>query len=458
MSINNSLNFSICNVFQDVIVGKVQIDLNIEELLNEELKINKKVLFEREKKSLNEVMEKAKLNIDFTPIGSGGFANVYRANRNNINYAVKIVNVLECKKLSQEVVKEYARNEMIIMINLKNKNTIKCFGTFSLETGDKAIIMEFAVNRDLSYLIDLFYSRKIFKILIFSDEDIKREPTNSCLKKAKICESDSYIELNNWLYYPSETFVRFFIRQIVDALIYLNLMNFTHLDLKLENCLLMRNLTVKLIDFFLSKQVTDKIFELPKGGSPKLMSPEYYITKFIDPPHLSYKLDYFSLGIMIIYFFTKKYFVTKKNENGKPAGEPIMKNFQSYKDFYQNNFVNYETFKIKNELKKNLSDELFDLIKILLHPDIKQRADIQQISKHRWLNHKSNDSVMFYYTLNDNDFIKFLLELQKIEESNYLSNRFSPKEFFTIPTSEYEIIEEDFDNDFDEYGNEYNSD
>ena len=62
-------------------------------------------------------------------------------------------------------------------------------------------------------------------------------------------------------------------------------------------------------------------------------------------------------------------------------------------------------------------------------PDINKRFDIFQALEHPWFNNYGKVNFKYYTEIHDNDSIKFLVELQKIEFSPYLNDRLETNVF-----------------------------
>ena len=344
--------------------------------------------------------------------------------KNNINeetnFDSKIINYSEINTRILKNNYQTIKNECEITSNLKNKNTVKSFGVFHLDYYN-AIIMEFCSNMDLGFLVNLHYSGKLNKNQIH----------HSIVLQEK---SDPEKEFP-WLYYISESFIRFFFNQILNALEYLSIMKYVHHDLKLENFLINSNYNIKLSDFALCTKVNlSQPYYLNQKGSINYMSPDLFnkTNKIVDPKN-AFKIDYFALGVCLYKMATNKYFF-KKNEEIE---------YESYKIKIDELMFSKESAfgdRLKNEL---ISDEFYDLVKNLTHPEIENRLDFEHIKNHKWNNIKINDSVNFYFKLHETDFMKFLIELNKIEYSKFLSQRINDENLF-------ELVEEDLEikNDF----------
>jgi serine/threonine protein kinase len=276
---------------------------------------------------------------------------------------------------------------MIVTSNLKNKNCIKCLGVFELKYS-KVIILEQAINKDLAYLTSVFYGEKLFSFINIKSE---KDP------KAR--------ELYKWWFQMSESMVRFFFVQLLNALDYLHKMNFIHRDIKLEHLLITKNFQIKLADFALSMAVPGGgDFKLTSAGTSVYMGPEFFNqnnNKTIQVKD-AFKIDYYAAGIVLYKLLFNDFILSKKKD------DPI-----EYNELVKQIMDVQNKYSFRN--RYNLSEDLKKLLLRLTDKDIAKRAHLSEIMCNPWI--KTNEErTQFLYEIHDNDYLKFLIELQKIDQ------------------------------------------
>jgi serine/threonine protein kinase len=194
-----------------------------------------------------------------------------------------------------------------------------------------------------------------------------------------------------------EIFLRFYAKQIVNAIKTLDENYYVHYDLKLENLLMITNLIIKLSDFSILRKVKDGIFRIP-GGTPGYLTPEYYIDREVTSENAR-KQDYFALGSCL---FQLKY------------GESFLK----YKK-YEDNKINAQRIFELLEQKINfiLSNKLTDIdfirfLKKLIQYKPQDRPSFEKIYRNKWLNKDSNH-VNDTFQQFEADEEKLIMEFQK---------------------------------------------
>jgi serine/threonine protein kinase len=233
----------------------------------------------RQKKSkidFLEIFNKFRKDGNFTSVGKilgkGSFGEVREIIYKNKTMAGKIV-MQDNKEKSGEY----------IAYDLKGKNIIKINKIVQKEIDDQyyyLIIMEKAVLRDLGKLTEFYHNHNLLKLLYKPfDEDTG----------------------NNLL--------RFYARQILNALELLYRSHFVHFDLKPENLLISINLIIKLSDFSLLKKIEDKDKIKIPGGTSGYVSLEYYKKDEKISGEDARKQDFFFIWSNIIFFKIRKKYV-----------------------------------------------------------------------------------------------------------------------------------------------------
>ena len=142
---------------------------------------------------------------------------------------------------------------------------------------------------------------EIFAVKIFHKNDLYLNEKISSLFYSII----DYISNDNLYSYlikkPNITLkeIKKIIKQILNGILYLENLGIIHQDLKLENIMIKEdnnNLNVKIIDFGLSIILLKNEFSCGTVGTPNYMAPE-----IINGDEYNYKIDIWSLGV-ILYF------------------------------------------------------------------------------------------------------------------------------------------------------------
>jgi serine/threonine protein kinase len=321
------------------------------------------------------------------PFGKGGYSEVYFGKtKQMMRLALKVSylkeNVEEHKRNQYE---SSIKNEANITANLRHKNCIRAFGMYK-EAHTTFVVLECALNKDLSFLTSLFYKQQLFQI-----------------RKGN----------SNIMHHLSENLIKFFMTQVIDSLNYLREMNAVHNDLKLENILLMKNFQAKLADFALTAvlpQAGDYI--LSSAGTAVYMAPELQSDRRTVLAKDAFKIDYYSLAIMIHKMFYNE-FIIKPNEKKMVSHSDLIKKLKEIAEKRENYF---------NKDGRKMSDDLLFLMLKLLDPNIETRSDLSEIKTSKWVK-KDQEFLKNKYEENPNDVMKFLLEMQKSNSSKYMMEK-----------------------------------
>lgn len=351
----------------------------------------------------------------YEKLGKGGFGTVYKFTKpDQSRFVVKLIftdELLNEKNKKFQKNKKMLNNEVHYSMMMSNRNIVKGFSKIcSQKLKINAILYKYAENYDLSYIIDLAFSNKLFRSG-FNEKEGKH--------------------FNEYLRKPNKYFIHFFIIGILNGLRYLRDCNMAHLDLKASNVFIDKNFCPKLGDFF-TIQTTNDIGDIPSVGTQNCMSPEWIndLKHLITKQNLE-KLDIYALGCLFYKFLFKK-------------------DYLSNKYFEVNNKINMELYRERYEnLKLENMDPIYkEFLLGLLHPNINERFDIDQIYKTDFI--KNIPEKNYYTDMNLNDSIKYLLEIQKIEYSDFLQKRNEEKKILSNEEIEnnLEIIEDFEDYDF----------
>lgn len=289
-------------------------------------------------------------------IGNGTFSKVYRGvNRETKKeVAIKIINY---KGLSSSL-RNKIDFEIELMLKIKQNphpNIILCYDIIK-EKNLAYIVMEYCDCRDLSHYIG------------------KPIP---------------------------EKQVKFFFKQLVSGLIYLDKLGIVHRDIKPNNILLTNDCkTLKIIDFGLSCQESGEMLETV-CGSPLYMAPE-----IIGKNKYDRKSDLWSVGLILYEMLFGKH----------PFRE--CRNVREIIEKLENGRIRY---------KKCISEECLDLLKTLLQKDPKKRITWVKFFAHPWVQEKKKRRKKRTNSKTKSEKIENIENIEKKEE---------------IDTSEYCIIED----------------
>jgi serine/threonine protein kinase len=262
-----------------------------------------------------------------TLLGRGSYSKVYLGYTiTNQKCAIKIISSIGLNTS----IKDKLLDEAKILKKLNHINIIKLYDIYE-DIGDIYIIMEFCDNTMLNLM-------------------------------------DNNID---------ELKIKYYIKQIVDGLFYLQKCNIVHRDIKPANILLKNDL-IKIADFGFAKMLNDNTSMMDTiCGSPLYMAPEIlFKTKYTS------KSDLWSLGVIIYQMVYKKH----PYNNSKSIIE-LIKKMEGDTIFFD---------------KNNVSIQCIELLKELLNLSPSNRMSLNELRNHEWfidVNLQSNN------VLNDNDIL-----------------------------------------------------
>ena len=319
---------------------------------------DKNIIFGKFKKNNKEIKNIGNV------LGQGTFGQVRDITMsNNKKYAGKLIEKKKGQILGEEEYGIILRGLNIININTIISNTIN-------GKDYDLIIMEKAPLRDLSKINNYFYHKNLLKVIY--------DPFDEVL---------------------GENLLRFYSKQIINALELLDRHYYVHNDIKPQNILITHQLIVKLSDFGLLTKVKDQETEIP-GGTPGYLSPEYYINKYNDvDSEITRKQDYFALGSTLYFLkYGKSMLIyNNKNENNIIADE-IVKLLEQKRD------------NIKS--KKMSGREFIDFLCSLIGYKPEDRLFFEEIYRSIWLN-KNLEQINNIHSINQGEEEKMIMELQK---------------------------------------------
>ena len=272
--------------------------------------------------------EKIREYLVLKEIGKGAFGYVYLVEKetNKKKYALKVINK---DFLSRTERTEEALIERLILSKCKHPSIVRLSSSFQSKY-KLYFVMEYCPNKDLNIL----------------------------LRELDTFDNDLALQI---------------IAELVNVIYYLHIdMEISHNDLKPSNILLDANFHIKLIDFSTAR-IKDKVFDKKKGdfvyseqsipkdifGTAEFLSPEMVNQCITD-----YRTnDIWALGIIIYIIF-----------NGESP-------FKGDNDFDTVEKVKECKFEY---VKKDLPEDVVDLINNILVEDVSKRLDIKQIKEHKY--------------------------------------------------------------------------
>ena len=309
--------------------------------------------------------EKIREYIILKEIGKGAFGSVFLVKKetNQKNYALKVINK---DFLSRTEKTEEALIERLILSKCKHPSIVRLSSSF--QTKYKLyFVMEYCPNKDLDIL----------------------------LRELGTFDNDLAFQI---------------ISELVNVIYYLHInMEISHNDLKPSNILLDKNFHIKLIDFSTSK-VRNKVFDKKKGDfidSENSISKDIIGTvEFVSPEMINQKItdyrtnDIWSLGIIIYMIF-----------NGVTP-------FKGDNDFETLEKIKCCKYQF---VKKDIPEDIIDLLNNILIEDDNKRFNIKQIKEHKYFKDVNWDTL-----LNN----KVPISLEKLEEINKMNIELNNNENF----------------------------
>uniref|UniRef100_A0A914KND5 Protein kinase domain-containing protein n=2 Tax=Meloidogyne TaxID=189290 RepID=A0A914KND5_MELIC len=251
-------------------------------------------------------------------IGTGTHSHVYKAtmsSRNNEQVAVKLVDL----RRRGEYIERFMPRELAIIPRLDHVNIVAAYAIHRTKEY-VAIVEEYAPGGDL-----LNY--------------IRTKP-------------DRYLE---------EREAKPILRQLMDAIVYLERLHIVHRDIKCENIFLDSNLRVKLGDFGFARELRPGVDSNTHCGS----RPYAAIELLSGRTYRGNGVDIWSAGV-VLYVILTSFFPFGSSKDEVPA---IIKRQKAQSIHFSH----------------RLSAEVRSLILGMLHPDPKRRLTSRRILAHPWL-------------------------------------------------------------------------
>lgn len=294
-------------------------------------------------------------------LGKGAFGEVRDVKYKNKIMAGKIIKKEENIITEEEKYSEELRGQNIIKINRIVQKKIG-------ENYYSLIIMEKAVLRDLGKLNEFYFRHNLLKTIY-----------------------------NPFKEFTGNTFLRFYARQLVNAIKTLDENYYVHYDLKLENLLMSTNLNIKVSDFSILRKVKDGIFRIP-GGTPGYLTPEYYINREVKN-ETARKQDIFALGSCLFQLkYGETFLKYRKNDDNKINAQKIIELLDQ-----KINFIRSQ--------KLNDIDFIYFLCKLIEYKP-RDRPNFDKIYRNKWLN-KDLNHLYDTFSQFEADEEKLIMEFQK---------------------------------------------
>jgi serine/threonine protein kinase len=296
-------------------------------------------------------------------LGKGGFGIVREVIINKKVYAGKLI---EKNKGQQSEEEKYG-------IILRGKNIININKIISSKIGLKEydlIIMEKASLRDLGKISEFFHKNNLLKTIYNPFEEVLED-----------------------------NLLRFYLKQIINALELLDRNYYVHNDIKPQNILITYNLIIKLTDFGLLRKVQNNETNIP-GGTPGYLSPEYYINRKVES-EVARKQDYFALGSTLYFLKYGEHMLKYKKGNDANMillADEIVKLLEQNRDYIKS--------------KKSSDGEFINFLCSLIEYKPEDRPFFEEIYRNIWLNNNS-EQINNIHSINQGEEEKLIMELQK---------------------------------------------
>ena len=210
-------------------------------------------------------------------LGKGGFGVVREIKMKDKIYAAKLVKKDAKKDTEKGSINETEENNIILFLH--NPNIVKIFRIYQ-ETYDNALTKE----------------TEIYNLIIMEKSHLKDLKTFI----RYLYNHNSDIINNAFSEIIGDNFLRLFVKQIINGLEILERNELIHFDIKPQNILIFIELSLKLSDFGLLREVYKKDNIIIPGGTPGYLSPDYFKHKrHRIPVEDAKKQDYFALGATI---------------------------------------------------------------------------------------------------------------------------------------------------------------
>ena len=330
-----------------------------------------------------EIYKLKKKNISIIKlIGKGSFGHIYLAKYGNQNIALKIIKLENNDEILCDLSKKKYSYEINTHMNLHHLNIIKSFFHFSFvnENINYFVIFQFLANyKDLSKFIFYLQKRNIYNL---------------------INNTSNF----GFLFYSSEIFIKYIIKQIFLGIFCLHEHNIIHCDIKPSN-ILINNFIMMITDFSIIVPYQKTKYTYINFGTKKYAPIESYFRETLTCN--VFKVDYFSIGCIIFELLTKEVLIDENIEQ---------QTNNKYIAFNKIIYKGINKLKNLNQIKgKKYSKKFINFIIGLIIPDPSLRIGYKEIIQNLFMNNDKDCKVINdIYNINGYEKgLKFFLELQK---------------------------------------------
>lgn len=267
------------------------------------------------------------------------------------------------------VIQKMENNLIINDYVIKKKIGIGGFGivfqAINMQTQQKVALKFIPKNNFLDVtdvhrvFIEIQTLRGLINDNIIKMYDVNHFQNHVCLIMEYAINGDlkNYILKKNGFLEENEA--RTFFVQIVKGVYYCHSKHIVHRDLKLENILLDENMVCKIADFGLSDFVNVDQNIKTEAGTKAYIAPEIIFNQTTNSS--VFKLDIWALGILLFI---------------------MTQGFPPFKDFEKEGLKYFENHPLK--YSNDVSDNLKDLISLMLQVDPNKRPIIVEVLNHKW--------------------------------------------------------------------------
>ena len=300
---------------------------------------------EEKKRKVKSILLEKKLNYNLIEkLGKGGYGSVYKIQEktNNTIYAFKLIC---CDK-------EDSSTKLEENISYRGPNIVKIIN----QGNDK---------------YDYYYIMECSEI-----------GSVKLLKKYLEKEENNRILENPFEERVGDNLIRFFAKQIINAIKTFYQGNLVHYDIKPPNILIFNELQVKMIDFsFLTQVIEGK--DLIPGGTEGYLTPEYYLGD-IFPKEVLQKQDYFAIGAVLYYLKYGEKMLKYKQEIDQSVTNKGYINSVTVTDL-----ISIAINKIRTQKYQSKGFTEF-LIKLIQYKP-EERWNFEDILRNKWLNENAEE-------------------------------------------------------------------